>query len=306
MTLLALILALVIDQARPLSSQRVDLWIVRYGRFIEARFNAGERRHGQIAWSIAVALPAVLLFLLQLLLSEVTHLNWLVHVLGVALLWLVMGFRKFSHYFTDIQLALRMGELPRARALLADWRARSDEPSDQLAAHEVARLAIEEGLLCAHRHVFALFFWYVALGPAGALLYRLSATLGQQWGNEGGREFGGFAALAFGWLDWLPVRLSALSFAIVGNFEDAVNCWRNQAAAWSDKNAGILLATGAGALGVRLGLPLTGWPAAFARPELGLGLDADVDCLQSAIGLIWRSLLLALLLLALLWLANRI
>ena len=75
-------------------------------------------------------------------------------------------------------------------------------------------------------------------------------------------------------LDWMPVRLTALSFAVVGDFEDAVACWRTQAARWSAQEGGmtigILLAAGGGALGVQLGgmLPtLSGDPD--VRPELG-------------------------------------
>ncbi|MBS3935011.1 MAG: cobalamin biosynthesis protein, partial [Sulfuritalea sp.] len=105
-------------------------------------------------------------------------------------------------------------------------------------------------------------------------------------------------------LDWLPARITAASFAIVGDFEDAVYCWRTQARQWSDSAAGILLASGAGALGIRLGMPLSDSLGIDVRPELGLGDDADVDHLQGAIGLVWRALVLCLLLLALLTVAG--
>ena len=67
----------------------------------------------------------------------------------------------------------------------------------------------------------------------------------------------------------------------------------------------IILASGAGALGVRLGgpLPVLGGEPDF-RPELGLGETADADLLPSAVGLGWRALILWLLLMLLLTLAN--
>jgi cobalamin biosynthesis protein CobD/CbiB len=110
-------------------------------------------------------------------------------------------------------------------------------------------------------------------------------------------------------LDWIPARLTALSFAVVGDFEDAVYCWRTQAREWANQDggvhAGIVLASGAGALGVTIGGPLAvlgGEP--LQRPELGVGEAADVDVLPSAAGLVWRALVLWLLLMLLLTLAN--
>jgi len=81
-------------------------------------------------------------------------------------------------------------------------------------------------------------------------------------------EFGSFARQAFYWLEWLPIRLTAATFAIVGDFEDTVYCWRTQAASWPDSEAGILLASGAGALGVRLGMPIPQGGLPLDRPEL--------------------------------------
>jgi len=110
-------------------------------------------------------------------------------------------------------------------------------------------------------------------------------------------------------LDWLPVRLTALSFAIVGDFEDAVACWRTQASRWATQEGGmtigVLLAAGGGALGVQLGglLPtLAGDPD--VRPELGMGDPVDPDVLPSAVGLVWRALILWLLVILLVTLAN--
>jgi adenosylcobinamide-phosphate synthase len=97
--------------------------------------------------------------------------------------------------------------------------------------------------------------------------------------------------------------VTAASFAVVGDFEDAVQCWRTQADRWPDGGSGILLASGAGALGVRLGMPVHDMIQEVGefgdRPELGLGEEADADFMQSTIGLVWRSLVLGLAVLAL-------
>ncbi len=304
MTVLSLIVVLLLEQARPLAERRVVAApLAQYAHFFEGHFNDGQARHGTIAWLLAV-LPATAacaaVYFVLMTVSPLLGFLW-----NVAILYLTLGFRQFSHYYTDIHLALRMGEMERARSLLGEWRGRS---ADGLHAGEIARLAMEQALLASHRHVFAVVVWFVLLpGPAGALLYRLADFLWRRWGARHDAEFGAFgrfAGQAFAAIDWLPVRITAAAFAIVGDFEDAVYCWRTQAARWPDKAAGILLASGAGALGVRLGQPIVESGEVSERPELGLGEEADADFMQSGIGLVWRTLVLCLLLLTLLGIAS--
>lgn len=298
MTLLSVVLTLIIEQFRPLVASR---WVTpslrAWAAYLDGKLNAGQYRQGTIAWVVAVVTPVVVLEVIYLLTLWFSPLSAL--LLSVLVLYLTMGIRQFSHFFTDIHLALRMGELDRARSLLAEWR---QHRSDRLSSEEVARLTIEQALLSSHRYVYAPLFWFALLGPAGALLYRLSLYFADQWGGRDEVQFGrfgDFSRRAFVWLDWLPVRISAAGFAIVGDFEDALYCWRTQASRWPDACAGILLASGAGALGVRLGLPVDEGLETTDRPELGLGEDADMDFLQSTIGLVWRTLVLGVLLLAL-------
>lgn len=300
MALFSIVIALIIEQVRPLAQQRyVREPLARFAHFLDERFNDGQRRHGTIAWLIAL-LPAVLLMLvLQALLDRYQPV--LALLLNVAVLYLTMGFRQFSHFFTDIHMALRMGDLDRARAVLGEWRGRSVE---RMSSQEVARLAIEEALLASHRHVFAPLLCFILMGPAGAVLYRLALFFKAQWGTVDSGPFGEMARRAFAMIDWLPLRFSAAAFAMVGDFEDAVFCWRTQAGSWPDASSGILLASGAGAIGVRLGQPIHEIGELIERPELGLGEEADADIMQSTIGLVWRSLVLCLLLLALFWVAG--
>lgn len=96
----------------------------------------------------------------------------------------------------------------------------------------------------------------------------------------------------FHFIDWIPVRLTALSFAVAGDFEDAVYCWRSQARNWPDPEQGIVLASGAGAVGVRLGETLHQRGAVVFRPEVGLGDEADANSMISSTGMIWRALVI--------------
>lgn len=297
MALFSIVAALLLEQLKPFAQER---FLVRpwrhYARFLERHFNDGEVRHGSVAWTLGVLLPAGIVLLLHSVLFALEP-EWAM-LLSIGVLYATMGFRQFSHFFNDIHMALRMGELERARALCRQWCG-SDGGADPLSSNELARLAIERALLESHRRVFAPLYCFVVLGPAGALIYRLALFFRDEWGRSERAGFGRCADRAFAAIDWLPQRISAAAFAVVGDFEDAVFCWRTQAGSWPDASSGIILASGAGALGVRLGAPIREAGGVSARPELGTGEDADADSMRSAIGLVWRSLVFCLLLLAL-------
>ncbi|AWI81555.1 MAG: threonine-phosphate decarboxylase [Betaproteobacteria bacterium HGW-Betaproteobacteria-13] len=304
MTLLSLIIALLIEQVRPLSVQQLVVGPLRKlaGALVE-RFNDGQARNGRIAWVLVVVLATVAC-------ATAFFALWHMHpvlafLFNIVVLYFTMGFRQESHFFTDIHLALRMGEIDRARTLLSEWRGGQYQ---EASSSEVARLAIEQALIASHRSVFGVAFWFVLLpGASGALMYRLARFFDDEWGSRTDNEFGSFgrfARQAFAVIDWMPARLTAASFSVAGDFEDAVFCWRTQAMLWPDKCSAILIASGAGALGVRLGMPIHISGEIVERPEMGLGDEADADYMQSTVGLVWRALVVCLVMLALLGLAG--
>ena len=249
-------------------------------------FNAGEERHGIVAWLVAVLPPFAAAIVLHAALYAVHPVLALLFNIGV--LYLTLGFRQFSHHFTQLQLAVKSGDIERARMLLDEYRGASGVVRTR---EEVIRLAIEEALISSQRHVFGVIFWYVLLpGPSGAVLYRLAAFLRSRWKALGG--FGRFAENAFELIEWPAVRLTAASVAVVGDFEDAIYCWRTQARAWAEPNEGVVLAAGAGAMGLRLGMPVQEVEGMQPRPELGVGEPADGPFLDSTVGLVWRALVL--------------
>jgi adenosylcobinamide-phosphate synthase len=317
MSFLAILLALGLEQWRAFDWRAgVERAFVRYVRTLERKLNGGTRQHGVLAVIAAVA-PPVILSALLFWAADAVH--WLLGlVVNVAALYFLMGFRRFSHAISAIVAALHANDLAAARRALAAWRGGS---TADLGSSDVARLAIERGLVDAYRQVFAVLFWFTVLpGPAGAVLYRAVVLLADEWRGpvvgveptplvQSRSEFGMPARALLIALDWLPVRLTALSFAVVGDFEDAVACWRTQAVRWATQEGGmavgILLAAGGGALGVQLGglLPtLSGDPD--VRPDLGLGDPVEADVLPSAVGLVWRALILWLLIILLVTVAN--
>ncbi len=299
-----MIVALLLEQWRPLADRKyLGAAVARFADYLQQHFNAGERHHGVIAWVLGVV-PATLLAMgLHYLFYRASPL--LALAFNVLVLYMTMGFRQVGHYFTDIHWALKNGDVDRARAILGQWRGTNCE---RLSVEEVVRLTIEEGLIASYQHVFAVVFWFMLLpGPSGAILYRLSSYLHHRWAAGGEAElavFGGFADQVFKLLDWAPARLTGIAFAVVGDFEDAAYCWRTQASKWPDASLGVVLASGAGAMGVRLGMPFLSDLSPVDRPELGLGDEADVGFLDSTIGLVWRALVVILFILLLLAIAR--
>ncbi|UGQ47489.1 CobD/CbiB family protein [Massilia endophytica] len=312
MTFLSILFALLLEQLKPLRADNaVYAEIKALAVRMEAWFNAGDAAHGRLAWFLLLlGLMAPVALVYWLLLRY--NLIFLAFAWNVLIVYLTLGFRHYSHYFTSIQLALNAGDEAAARALLGEW---TKQDTAGMEANEIARIAVEKSLITTHRNVFGVFFWFLMpLGPAAAVMYRVSEYLARAWNEPEhmrNEAFGEFAARAFYWIDWIPARLTAVAFAVVGNFEDAVYAWRNFAHRWKDEAIGIILAAGGGAMGVRLGTPLENAAKLVpqdaatvdisdAEVETLPGEEPSVRALQSTVGLVWRALLLWMLLLLLL------
>jgi adenosylcobinamide-phosphate synthase len=147
--------------------------------------------------------------------------------------------------------------------------------------------------------VFAAIFWFAVAGAPGVVLYRLSNTLDAMWGyrNERFERFGWAAARIDDVLNYIPARLVALTYAVLGKTRAALRCWRQQAPHWDSPNAGPVMAAGAGALGVALGGPAIYHGELHERPQLGEGLPADADSIGRGWQLVQRGVWLWLLIL---------
>ena len=312
MAFLSVLFALLIEQLKPLGPRSVVYRLRQtLADFASRNFDAGQRHHGIAAWFIAVLLPALLtlaVYLTALHFSVILALVW-----NVIVLYFTLGFRQFSHFFTDIQEALSHNDTAKARALLKQWKALD---TIDMSASDLTQQTIEHALISVQRYVLGVFFWFILpIGPAGAVLYRLTDYVAGKWNHadsEASPALREFSQKVFDLLDWIPARLTAIGYAIVGNFEDAIDVWRGYARLWPNPNTGVMLASAAGALGIRLGATAGPIPAAPTEAlwtqdsELSgeadgasmPGADPQPAHLRSVVGLVWRSVLLWMLLLA--------
>jgi adenosylcobinamide-phosphate synthase len=289
--LLALLACLAAQYAYPPQvSQAVRSFYGRLCLSCARRLNAGDRNSGIVAWLALMALALIPVAVLTAL-AAALH-PAVVWLLDVAVLYVTLRFLSTTGHVSAIESSLRTADIASAANRLAEWQA---EPVEVHDAGLVSRLAAEHALREAHHGTFAPLLWFLILpGPLGLVLYPLALRAARSWEHlvdPDERDFGWFAARAFNAIDWIPQRTTAFVFAIVGDFEDALLCWRSQSTQWIRPEEGIILASGAGALGVRLGEPIVTRGKWIDRPLLGVGEAAREDALASLGGLLWRALI---------------
>ena len=199
-----------------------------------------------------------------------------------------------------------------ARKELSDWVGGSLN-TETMTESDIVRHTLERAILAVHSNVFGVFFAFLLpIGPAGVVLYRLTLMAEERW------KFGIVSPKLmemiqkFRYLiDWLPTRLTATGFTIVGNFEQAAYAWRYHQKKWDTQSKAILIGTGGGALGVQLGEPLPQVSSAEAlllaesgdTPVQELGLIPVPAHLYSGASLVWRAVVLWMILLGMLSMA---
>lgn len=259
--------------------------LVGFGRLatrLEARLYGRRRWRGIVAVALLLAPITVLAAALAALPGA-----WGA-AFSVAALYCALGHRSLHDHVMPIIRALRAGDDAAARNAVGRIVSRDSSALD------IAPSACESVLENGNDGVFGALFWFMLAGAAGAILYRLANTLDAMWGykNERYRRFGWAAARLDDVLNWLPARLTALTYALLGNTRLALQCWRHQAPAWDSPNAGPVMAAGAGALTLRLGGPARYEGEWHARPALGAGTPPGTDDIARALTMVRRGVAL--------------
>lgn len=267
--------------------------LVGFGRYAAAverlmRRLGSNRATGLLAWSVAV-LPWVAL-------AGSVHAagGWLALLVDVGLLYFAIGKRSLAEHARAVAVPLAAGDLAGARERLS-WIVSRDTAS--LDESGVAKATVESVLENGNDAIFGALLWFALLGGPGALLFRLANTLDAMWGYRTERylRFGWAAARIDDVLNFIPARLTALSYALLGHTARALHCWRTQAPAWDSPNAGPVMASGAGALDVCLGGPAVYHGRLETRPPLGEGAPACAGDIDKALALVNNSVWLWLL-----------
>lgn len=307
MSFFVILIALLLEQVRPLGTGNpVYTKLRHWAHAVERWFDTSQPVQSWIVWGLVVGIPALgvaCIFWVLWRFSSVLGFVWTVAVLYVA-----VGFRQFSYHFAGIRQALEAGDDLAARERLAQWLQIAPKSLPRM---ELLRQVIEQSVLSAHRRVFGVLVcfvigWMLGLGPAMAVFYRVAEHLSRSWPERTDSSCSpalqAVVARTWQWLDFLPARATALCFAVVGNFEEAVASWRSEALRYAPGSNGVLLAAASGAVGVWL-LPVLPGEQEEAFDGTSRPLP-QIAHLSNVVGLVWRSVVLWMLLLALFSLAR--
>ena len=244
---------------------------------------AGQRLRGVLALLAAVS-PFVVL-------AALMHRLPYGFAIDAAWLYLALGWRSLGEHARAVGAALANDDLAEARRRVGFMVSRD---SAAMPAGEVSKATVESVLENGNDAVFGALFWFAVAGAPGAVAYRLVNTLDAMWGyrNARYRYFGWAAARLDDALNFIPARLTALTYAAFGRTADALACWRRQAPAWDSPNAGPVMAAGAGALGLRLGGTACYEGVVTERPPLGAGMPAGAADIERALRLVRNGVVL--------------
>ncbi|HHZ69419.1 MAG TPA: cobalamin biosynthesis protein [Methylococcaceae bacterium] len=240
---------------------------------------AETRRHRGILALLLLLLP------LTALATSLCALPYLGVGFSLLILYFTLGHKSLYDHTLPIAIALRRNNPNEARRLTS--RIVSRDPSTLNITVATTESIQENG----NDSIFATIFWFTIAGAPGALFYRLANTMDAMWGyrNDHYRYFGWAAARLDDVLNYLPARLTALSYALLGNTTQALTCWQTQAPKWDSPNAGPVMAAGAGALNILIGGPARYHGKWHNRPTLGAGLPPNANDIDRSLKLVSHS-----------------
>ena len=224
---------------------------------------------------------------------------WMTVAIHVLALYFALGAKSLWEHVRPVGVALAANDIERARKLAARIVTRDLTLASE---SDVARAAVESALENGNDAIFAALFWFILAGAPGVIAYRLVNTLDAMWGYKTTRHiyFGWAAARLDDAMNYLPARLTALAYALLGNIRLGLHCWRSQAGAWESPNAGPVMASGAGSLELELGGAASYHGRLEPRPKLGAGRVPAAADVGRALRLVFGSLVIWLGALALL------
>jgi AmpE protein len=292
MSLITILIALFLERfAGTLDELRRFGWLDAYADWMRERLEAIGVSDGTVVFVLTLLPPVLLLALVALLVHGVV-LGLLDIILGVVILLLCLGPRDLKDQVDAYVEAGAMNDTERQLRHAQDLLGQEEVPQTP---RERTRAVVEAIFSEANSRLFAVLFWFAVLGPLGALIYRLGGLL-KVPAEDRPESLMAASARLQALMDWIPARLIALGYGLVGSFDAAFavltrslpGTWQNM----GEENRNLLREAGAEALQLD-----------HVRGDLDD--PAELDALvQRADGLILRTLVVFLAVLALVTLAG--
>jgi len=297
-TLLAVVAALVIARVRgPLAaSVRHYDWYAHWLDWLDAQFPEGSFWRGRWGAALALVPPLLVVLLFQIALRH--PLYGLVGVLfAIAVLFYAWGPRDLD---LDIDAIADAPDATARRAAMA--RLWPDAPPLAIDGSALVSAVFQNAL----RRWFGVLFWFLVMGPTGALLYRLAVLSCEgAYARKVPMETRDGAATLLKLLDWPVAQLLTLALALVGNFDTVLGAWREAGGASFTLDHRFLDAAGRASVRTELAEEAADYADGIAEsgieatPPPAAAPVSELPELRDAMSLVWRSLLVWLAVLAL-------
>ena len=291
-TLLAVVVAIILGHLVPPFAAAVRRygWFRQWVSWLDERFPGDGFWRGRFGIALALLPPLLLVLLFQLALAD-SVLGLPSLVFGVVALFYAWGSRDLD---VDVDAVVEAGD-PIARHAAAAWLWPAGAPVSMAGGALIGAV-----FGSAKRRWFGVLFWFLLLGPVGALLYRLAAIAAQGSAShllpaetvDGAR---GLLAV----LDWPVAQLMTFAMALVGNFDAVVTAWRENDGASFSLDAGFLAAAARACVRTELAEEAEDETESGVPGAAVIDSPALPDLLRDAMSLAWRILLVWLAVLAL-------
>jgi len=245
-----------------------------------------QRSIGALAW-VLCTLP-ILLLMIQLE-SLIEHFSFYAWFIAQALgLYLCIGQKSLIQHAMWVYEPLANQDLSTAKQKVSWIVSRDTEHMDQ---YQITSATIESVLENGNDAIYGAIFWYAIAGLPGAVLFRMVNTLDAMWGYKNPQylHFGWMAARVDDVMGYLPARLTALSYTMIGYSAKAWKCWRTQAKHCKSPNGGPVMTAGAGALNIKIGGPAVYHGEWLDKPHMGCGELASHSDIHRACKLILHT-----------------
>lgn len=216
MSLIIILLALLIERmAVFIHSIRDHHWFEHYSQKITIMVG----KNAYLGLLLSVIPIIVIIFLVHIALTKFSF-GWASWIFDLIVLVYCLGNTHLRIQVRECYEQIELGNVESARALLL-------EHFDVLETGEITPYLLMTAFYRASlQRVFSILFWFVILGPVGAVLYRMIQKLSVYHNSEVMASIQAFANTITIVLDWVPARLLALSFCLAGHFMDIFTQWR--------------------------------------------------------------------------------
>lgn len=240
MALISIILGLFLDRTfRHLHDLRDMTWFEFYSQAI---LRITGRLTPPLQFILILAVPAALILTIQVLLQDFLF-NIPGFIFAVIIFIYCLGPACLSSDIEAYIHARTLGDEDEALHYAGSIADATASASLDQQTSDVTRAILH----VANERIFATIFWFIILGPFGAMLYRLISELSKQIEYD---DLAGFSEFIHSIMAWVPARMLAAGYALTGDFDGAYHGYRDRAQStdFSQSNAEVLISTGMGAM----------------------------------------------------------